>query len=142
MMSNLYFKDRLDSELEHIEFTVQSKQKVLEQIQKFKKAQNASDTQNRLESLRSAVYNSDRISRQELELKQTYALWLERINGFLETELRIPVKPLAVALLITLSGFIYGFIGAAGVSAEEVQKSSITVMDGTGGGQADELYKD
>jgi hypothetical protein len=112
-MNNLRFKDRLDSELGQIEFTAQSRQKVLE----------------RVKSLQTEVGN------------QVQEELLERVHAFLNREVRIPVRSLAVVLLITLLGLVYGAIGVAGVSAEELQRSSITVMDGSNGGQANELYK-
>jgi len=124
MMSDFNFRGRLDSELKNIEFTEQSKQKVLERVKK------------------DVAHYSDRSSQIGLKHGQTYTAWLEQVNRFLEIELRIPVKPLAVALLITMSGLVYGCIGAAGVSAEEMQKSSITVIDSNNGGQSNDLYKD
>ena len=126
-MSNLRFKDRLDSELQHMEFTAQSRQKVLERAKELQEDQK-----------RSVNISLKHV----LKLGQTYMVWLERIKGFLDTELKIPVTPVAVALLITLSSLIYGCIGVTNVSAEEIQKSSITVVDGNQGGQANELYKD
>lgn len=146
MMSNLRIRDRVDSELENIEFTAQSRQKVLERAgnlqkrtmnpQENQECRQVKETRNKY-----AVKGSNRATQSELKHGQIYGECLERINRFLETELRIPVKPLVVVLLIALSGLVYSCIGVAGVSAEEMQKSSITVVD-SNGGQADELYKD
>lgn len=147
MMSNLRFRDRVDSELENIEFTAQSRQKVLERAGNLqKRTMNPQEDQEcrQVKEMRNkyAAKSSDRTTQRKLKHGQIYGEWLKRINRFLETELRISVKPLVVALLITLSGLVYSCIGVAGVSAEEMQKSSITVVDSSIGGQADELYKD
>ncbi len=112
-MSNLRLKDRLDSELDQIEFSAQSRQKVLERVKNL----------------------------QAVEKKQVQEVLFERVHAFLNREVSIPVRSLAVVLLITLSVLVYGTIGVAGVSAEEMQKSSITVVDGSNGGQANEVYK-
>jgi hypothetical protein len=64
-----------------------------------------------------------------------------RLHEFLNAEIRIPVRPLVIALLITISGLVYAGIGVTSVSAEEIEKSSITVMESKDGGQADDLYK-
>ena len=77
------------------------------------------------------------LSQQKRRHLQTYSVWMERLKDFLEMELRIPVKPLVVVLLITLSGLIYSCIDAAGVSAEEMQKSSITVVESDNGGSGE-----
>lgn len=112
-MSNLHFKDRVDSELGQIEFTAKSRQKVLERVKNLQ-------------------IDGEKQVKEEL---------LEKVHAFLNLEVQIPVRSLAVVLLITLSVLIYGAIGVAGVSAEELQRSSITVVDGSNGGHVNELYK-
>lgn len=112
-MSNLRFRDRLDSELGEIEFTIQNRRKVLERVRIL----------------------------QTVEKKQVQEVLPERVRAFLNREVKIPVRSLAIVLLITLSGLVYGAIGVAGVSAEEIQKSSITVVDAGNGGQVDDPYK-
>ncbi|HEX2945430.1 MAG TPA: hypothetical protein VHT96_05715 [Clostridia bacterium] len=67
--------------------------------------------------------------------------WWERLHSFMNLELRIPVKPLVVALFITVSGIVYACFGVTRVSAEDIRRSSITVVNSNQGGQADGIYK-
>lgn len=74
--------------------------------------------------------------------KASWAMvWRERLQSFMNLELRIPVKPLVVALLITVSGIVYACFGITRVSAEDIRNSSIAVVDSNQGGQADGIYK-
>lgn len=64
-----------------------------------------------------------------------------RLNAFLNRELRIPVQPFAAALLITATLMIYVFVGDFRVSPEDKQKSRIVVVENSDGRQGNDIYK-
>lgn len=64
-----------------------------------------------------------------------------RLNAFLNKELRIPVQPLAAALLLAATLMIYVLAGEIKVSPEDIQKSRITVVENSDGRQANDIYK-
>lgn len=123
-MNNSNFRKRLDSELEHIVFSAQKRSEIL------KRAEEGELSPVREPSPKRKVFLSGELS----PLK-------ERLLAFLNVEIRIPVRPLVIVLLITLSGLIYAGIGLTGVSAEEIKKSSITVVESKDGGQINDIYK-
>ena len=56
-----------------------------------------------------------------------------RLKAFLEREIRIPVQPIAAALLIAATVMAYAVAGATRVTPEDVQKSRIVVVENDGG---------
>lgn len=129
-MSDFRFRDRLDSELEHIKFTDRLKKEVLERSAGQQKGLDSTKTH----SNRKAGRTHSRTERKMRPLP-------ERLYLLLNTELRIPVKPVVVALLVTVSGLIFTCADTAGVSAEEIRKSRIEVVETKNGGQPDDIYK-
>ena len=117
-MSDMNFRHKLDSELKNIVFPDAARKKVLE----------------RVAGHRSAAASDRRLTGVKARR--------ESLHSFMNMELRIPVKPLVIALLITVSGIVYACVGVARISAEDIRKSSITVVDSNLGGQADGIYKD
>ncbi len=170
-MGDMNFRDKLDSELKNIVFSDKSRNSVLERVAEHRKAashENA-DINGRVASHnrmairdRAALYggaadygsadgNGRATSRSRAVLRSNPATsdrrasgakaWRERFQFFMNMELRIPVKPLVVALLITVSGIVYACIGITRVSAEDIRNSSIAVVDSNQGGQTDGIYK-
>ncbi len=163
-MGDMNFRDKLDSEMKDVVFTDKSRNKVLERA-----ASCGGGAEHRKDALygnagireRAAPYevvvnygsddgngdgNGGPASRDKAASSDERApgakSWRERLYSFMNLELRIPVKPLVVALLITVSGIVYACFGIARVSAEDIRNSSIAVVDGNRGGQADGIYKD
>lgn len=64
-----------------------------------------------------------------------------RISAFLDREIRIPVRPFAAALLIAATVTAYAVAGVVRVSAEDVQKSRIEIIDNNDGRYGDDIYK-
>ena len=117
-MSDMNFRHKLDSEMKNTVFPDAARKKVLERAAGHGRA---AASGNRLSGVKK---------------------WRESLHSLMNMELRIPVKPLVVALLITVSGIVYACVGVTRVSAEDIRKSSITVVDSNQGGQADGIYKD
>lgn len=164
-MSDMNFRDKLDLEMKNVVFTDKSRKKVLEQAALHggaagrRKAvpygnagiRGGAASYNDAVGCGSADGNGRTTSRDRAALCGNTALsgrrapgvkiWRERFQSFMNLELRIPVKPLVVALLITVSGIIYACVGITRVSAEDIRNSSIAVVDSNRGGQADGIYK-
>lgn len=164
-MGDMNFRDKLDSEMKNVVFTDKSRNKVLERAALHggaagrRKAvpygnagiRGGAASYNDAVGCGSADGNGRTTSRDRAALCGNTALsgrrapgvkiWRERFQSFMNLELRIPVKPLVVALLITVSGIIYACVGITRVSAEDIRNSSIAVVDSNRGGQADGIYK-
>ncbi len=129
-MGDMNFRNRLDSEMKDVVFTDKSRNKVLERAA----GHGIAAQRGNADILGSTAALPDwRASGAKT--------WRERLYSFMNQELRIPVKPLVVALLITVSGIVYACVGIARVSAEDIRNSSIAVVDSNRGGQADGIYK-
>ena len=59
----------------------------------------------------------------------------KRILGFLNREIEIPLKPLAVAVLIVVCSFTYLLFTNVKVSAEDIRKSEIVIISNVDGGR-------
>lgn len=106
-MSDSKFKRALDSELKNIGFSEQSRRKVLE---------------------------STGLLQKSAQKDGRTATWGEWLQALLDKELVIPVRSLAVVVLVVISGLIYNCAGFAGISPDEIQRSSILIIDGAGTG--------
>ncbi|WP_010246194.1 hypothetical protein [Acetivibrio cellulolyticus] len=127
-MSNIPFRHKLDSELNEIEFGEKLKKNVLDEVsnrQLFSAEVLKNDAKKSVPSGKSTKYSS----------------LMNRIHLILNTELRIPVKPLFAVLFIVLSGLIYISFDATGISNEDIQKSQIEVSGNQNGGALYDIYK-
>jgi hypothetical protein len=134
-MGDMNFRDKLDSEMKDVVFTDKSRNKVLERAALHSRA-----AERRNDALHGNADIRDRAASPDRRVSGA-KVWRERLQSFMNLELRIPVKPLVVALLITVSGIVYACFGITRVSAEDIRNSSIAVVDSNQGGQADGIYK-
>ena len=127
-MSNLHFRDKLDSELREIEFGEKLKKNVLDEVSKrqaFSAEILKNDAEKSMHSWKSIKYST----------------LMNRIQLILNTELKIPVKPLCAVLFIVLSSLIYISFDATNISHEDIQKSQIEVSGSQNGGKPYDVYK-
>jgi hypothetical protein len=127
-MSNFHFKDKLDSELREIEFGEKLKKNVLDEVSKR-------------QIFSTEVLKNDAKKNVSSWKSMKYSYLMNRIQLILNTELRIPVKPLFAVLFIALSGLIYISFDATKISNEDIQKSQIEVSESQNGGKPYDIYK-
>lgn len=64
-----------------------------------------------------------------------------KIRRLLEKEITIPLRPLAAAVLITVTGIVYLGSAAIRITEEDVRKSRITVIEEFKEARENALYK-
>jgi len=94
---------------------------------------------NRLDKELSEIVLSDT---KKLEVLEKVGKSHGRLGYLLNLEIRIPLKPMAAALLITVSGFVFSFVGVTRVTDSDLKKSRIIVIDNTDGRSSYDSYKD